>query len=83
MKKFKPTLTLADINWLIDSMKLVFPTKEESTEKFDKVIQKLDFFIGEIKARREEQTLHQGQHEEIIERVQKVEKKLNISSSVS
>lgn len=82
-KKFKPTLTLADINWLIDSMKLVFPTKEESTKKFDKVMEKLDYFVGEIKVRREEQTLHQGQHEEIAEHMQKVQKKLNISSSLS
>ena len=64
-------------------MKLVFPTKEESTKKYDKVMKKLDYFIGEIKTRRQEQTLHEGQHEEINERVQNVEKSLNISSPLS
>ncbi len=83
MKKPKTLLTKADIDWLIYSMKLVFPTKEESTKKFDKVMKKLDTFVGEIKARREEQTIHQGQHENIAERIEQVEKKLNISAPLN
>lgn len=78
MKKFKPTLTLADINWLIDSMKLVFPTKEDSTEKFDKVMQKLDKFVGDIETKREEQTLHSDQHKTMNDRLHTVEKHISI-----
>ena len=79
MKKFKPTLTLADINWLIDSMKLVFPTKEESTEKYNKVMEKLDSFVGDIKSKREEQDLHSGQHQTINNRLDTIEKTVGIS----
>lgn len=78
MRKGKPLLTKPDIDWLIGSMKLVFPTKEESTEKYDNVMKKLDTFIGEVKARREEQTLHAGDHDRIDRRVSRVEKKLNL-----
>lgn len=47
-------------------------------EKIDKMYTELDKFIGEIQARRQEQTLHQGQHDRLDERIKKVEKKLNI-----
>lgn len=49
-------------------------------DKIDKMYTKLDTFIGEIKARREEQTLHQGQHHQIEERLSRVEKKIRFSS---
>lgn len=78
MKKFKPALTLADINWLIDSMKLVFPTKAESTDKLDLINEKLDTFIGEIKTKREEQTLHSGNHDRIDKRLERLEKNANL-----
>ena len=45
--KNKSNFTLADINWLIDSMKLVFATRAETITKIDDVNTKLDTFIGE------------------------------------
>ena len=77
MKKTKSVFTLADINWLIDSMKLVFPTRDETVNKIDAMNIKLDKFIGDIQAKRVEQTLHLGKHEEIEERVSKIEKHLH------
>lgn len=79
MKKQKPLLTKADINWLIDSMKLVFPTKEESTRKFDRVMEKLDTFVGELRTKRTEQTLHDGDHERIDQRLTRLEKRAGLS----
>ncbi|MCX6793791.1 MAG: hypothetical protein NTY06_01665 [Candidatus Gottesmanbacteria bacterium] len=77
MKKFKPTLTLADINWLLDSFKRIFVTKDEFKKYTDKVLEKLDLFVGDIKTKREEQTLHENKHDEIEERVSKIEKHLH------
>ena len=82
MKKANPVLSLADINWLIDYMKLVFPTKEETTHKLDTVYTKLDSFITEIKTRREEDMLHTKQHNDIDERLEIVEKHLHITPSL-
>ena len=82
MKKFKPTLTQADINWLLDSFKREFVTKEEFTKYTDKVLEKLDLFVGDIKTKREEQTLHEGKHEDIEERVSKIEKHLHFPASI-
>lgn len=79
MKKSKTLFTLADINWLIDSMKLVFPTKEEALKKLDAMNTKLDAFIGEIKTKRQVQEIHQHQHDVIDERIERVEKKLRLS----
>lgn len=78
MRKNKPFLTKPDIDWLLDSMKLVFPTKEEFDKKVDKVNGKLDTFIGEIKAYCEEQTLHQAQHDRVDRRLARVEEKLSL-----
>ena len=78
MKVRKPLLTKPDIDWLIDSMKIVFPTKEESTDKFDKVMQKLDKFVGDIEAKRETQELHQSQHDRADKRLERVENKLHL-----
>ena len=55
-------LTKGDIDWLIDSMKLIFATRDETIKKLDMVNEKLDTFIGDIKSKREEQTLHTGDH---------------------
>lgn len=82
MKARKPLLTKPDIDWLIDSMKIVFPTKEESTDKFDKVMQKLDKFVGDIEAKRETQELHQGQHDQVDKRIGRVEKTLHLQPLV-
>lgn len=73
--KIMAILTKVDIDWLIESMKLVFPTKEETTGKMNEISEKLDTFIGEIQTRRSEQTLHAGTHRRINDRLDKLEKK--------
>lgn len=47
-------------------------------DKIDKMYVKLDSFIGEIKTRREEDTLHTKQHDDITDRLKTVEKKLGL-----
>lgn len=97
VKKNKTLLNPSDIAALISAMKIVFPTREDLGKMIDEkltekirfvptkelFLARMDKLSGEIKAYRDEQTLHQGQHEEIVERVQKVEKKLNIPFSIS
>jgi len=94
IKKNKPNLNPIDVDVLIGAMKVVFPTRtnveeiidEKLTEKIKLLPTKEEFFgrmdklSGEIKASRDEQTLHQGQHDDIDSRLKKVETKLNLSS---
>ncbi len=80
MKKHTSLLTKADIDWLVDSMKLVFPTNEKFDKKVDRLDEKLDTFIGEMKAFREEQMLHAGQHRQINDRFDRLEKKVGIAT---
>lgn len=86
-KSKKSLLNPTDIDNLIGAMKVVFPTREEVEkiveEKLNDKIRfiptKEDFFssmdtlMGEVKAMREESTLHQGQHREINDRLDKLE----------
>lgn len=78
MKKFKPTLTLSDIEWLVNSLKREFPTKEEFEKYTTQVLKKLDKFVGDIEDKREEQTLHDNDHQRIDQRLNRVEKHLNL-----
>lgn len=78
MKTRKPLLTKPDIDWLINSMKLIFATRDEVSKKFDDVSKKLDTFIGEIKTRREEQTLHANQHRTINDRLETIMQRIGI-----
>ncbi len=71
-------LTQKDIDWLIDSMKRFFPTREESMQKFDQVMEKLDKFVGEIQTKRQEQIMHQGNHDRVDNRLERLEKKVNL-----
>lgn len=73
MKKLKPILSKVDIDWLIESMKIVFPTKDESIKKMNEINNKLDTFIGEIKARHEEQILHDSSHQRVDKRLIRLE----------
>jgi hypothetical protein len=75
----KSILSSFDIASLVNAMKLVFPTRKEVEhiveEKLNKKIlfiptkdeffTRMDKLSGEIQKVREEQTLHQGQHREI------------------
>lgn len=72
-------LTKQDINWIIDEMELVFPTKQETLGKLDEVSTKLDTFIGEIKNTRETQELHAKDHARITNRLERIEKHARIA----
>lgn len=84
-KKIKRSiLSSLDIASLVNAMKLVFPTRED-VEKIieekirfiptkDEFFTRMDQLSGEIQKVREEQTLHQGQHEEINNRLDNLEK---------
>ncbi len=64
-KTFKPTLTQSDIDWLIDSMKLVFATKEELASFKNSASGSLDVIVGMLKDKRETQELHAKNHSDI------------------
>lgn len=61
--------------------KITDNVKETLGEKIDKMHTKLDTFIGEIKARREEQTLHTQEHRDIIDRFEHIDKHLGITTA--
>lgn len=70
-------LTKADIDWLKDEF---LPSLAEAVEnrlkkKLDDINTKLDKFVGDIKDKREAQELHQGQHDEIDSRLDRLEKR--------
>jgi len=84
-------LTKGDINWLKSEFipEVIQEVKKEFSSKIDTMNTKLDTFIGEIKTRREEDTLHQGDHDEIQEklghhsrRLSTIEKRLQISTVI-
>ena len=63
------------------------PTKEEFDKKMEYVMklptkehfdERMDRLSGEIQDKRDEQILHQGQHDEIIERLETIEQKVGI-----
>jgi len=72
-------LTKVDIDWLIEEMKRVFPTKEETIEKMNDINTKLDTFVGEIKNTRELQELHANEHVHITKRFERIEKHSHIT----
>lgn len=61
--------------------KITDNVKETLGEKIDKMNTKLDTFIGEIKARREEQTLHTQEHRDITDRFEHIDKHLGITTA--
>jgi hypothetical protein len=73
-------ITKADIRWIIDEMKIVFPTKQETIGKMDEISTKLDTFIGEIKSTRETQELHANDHARITHRIEQLEKHTRVTS---
>lgn len=58
------------------AQKIIQETTQAMANYKDEVMTKLDKFIGEVKARREEQTLHQGQHDEIGETLESFDKRM-------
>lgn len=76
----KGMLTKADIDWLKSEFIPAVSTavRKGLEKKLDDISTKLDKFVGDIKTKREEQTLHERRHEEIEERVTTIEKHLHI-----
>ena len=76
MKKYKPTLTLADINWFKSEFipELADAVQKRIESKLDDVSTKLDKFVGDIKTKREEQALHDENHERVDKRISRLEK---------
>ena len=76
-------LTKADIDWLKSELvpALADAVQKKLEKKPNDISTKLDKFVGDIQAKREEQTLHQGKHEDIEERVATIEKHLHLSAT--
>lgn len=73
-------LTKTDIDWLKSEFvpTLVDAVQKKLEKKLNDISTKLDKFVGDIQAKREEQTLHQGKHENLEERVTTIEKHLHL-----
>ena len=71
-------LTKADIDGLKSELvpALADAVQKKIEKKLDEISTKLDKFVSDIQAKREEQVLHEGKHEDIEERVTKIEKHL-------
>lgn len=74
-------LTKADIEWLKEEF---LPSLAEAVEKrlqskLDTIKTTLDKLAGDIKDKRVEQKLHAGQHEEINDRLDRLEKPAGLS----
>jgi len=75
-----PMLTKTDIDWLESQYlpKLADKIKEALSDKLDPISTKLDAFVGDIKDKRSEQTLHDGDHQRIDKRVGRIESHLHL-----
>lgn len=73
-------LTKADVDWLKSEFipALADAVQKGLAKKLDNISTKLDKFVGDIQAKREEQTIHEGKHENLEERVITIEKHLHI-----
>lgn len=76
-------LTKADIDWLKSELvpALADAVQRKLEKKLDGINTNLDKFVGDIQAKREEQTLHLGKHENLEERVATIEKRLHLPVS--
>ncbi len=73
-------LTKVDIDWLKAELvpALADAVQKKLEKKLDEINTKLDQFVGDIQSKREEQTIHQGKHDDLEERVGKIEKHLHL-----
>ncbi len=90
----KSVLSPTDVTTLIHTMKVVFPTRDEVEkiveEKLDAKIKllptkdefftRMDALSGEIKAVRQEQTIHADEHRKINDRFDRIDGHLHIST---
>lgn len=80
MNNQQPTLNQADIDLLLQSMKLVFPTKFEMDQKidsailasekrlekkYDKIINLLDAFAGNVKSHEQQLAMVEGHKDQL------------------
>lgn len=77
----RPMLTEADIDLLETRFTQVFFTKKESEKLKSELINKLDSILKEVLASREEQTIVVHKVSEHGDRIENVEKKLQISAA--
>lgn len=77
-------LTKSDIDWLKDEFlrSLADEIEKRLSTKLNDVSVKLDKFVGEIEKTRIEQTIHAGDHSEINDRFDRVDKHLGVITSV-
>jgi maltodextrin utilization protein YvdJ len=77
-------LTNQDLDWLESTFlpKLADTVKDKLKDKLDEISTKLDKFVGDVKTKREEQTLHNGDHQRIDKRVTRIESHLHLQSLV-
>ena len=73
-------LTKVDIDWLKSEFvpALADAVQKRLERKLNDINTKLDKFVGDIQAKREEQALHEGNHENLEGRVTTIEKHLHI-----
>ena len=74
-------LTKSDIDWLKDEYLRSLADEIESRigKKLDAVSTKLDTFVGEIQKRRDEDTVHSGDHSRISDRLKTIEDRFGIA----
>jgi len=75
-------LTKPDLDWLKGEFlpSLAQAVKKQLADKLDGIDTKLDKFVGEIQARRAEQTLYTKDHRRIENRLYRLEKRANLPS---
>jgi hypothetical protein len=76
-------LTKVDIDWIKSELvpTLADAVQKKLEKKLDDISTKLDKFVGDIQAKREEQVLHQGKHDDLEMRVGTIEKRLHIPTT--
>lgn len=81
MKSKAPTLTYPDIEWLKGEFlpALAKAVQDGLSKQLTDISTKLDKFVGDIETKREEQTLHNGQHKTINDRLELIEKRVGVS----
>ncbi|MCX6792153.1 MAG: hypothetical protein NT149_03900 [Candidatus Gottesmanbacteria bacterium] len=83
MKKSLRPLAADDVRDILDD-KLRETGLDQVPKKLDlldKILVSVDKLVEEIKGYREEQTFHQGKHEDLEERVGKIEKHLHFPAT--
>ena len=83
MKKTTRPLNADDVRYILDDKlrETGLDQVPKRLDLLDRILTSVDKLVGEIQAKREEQTLHEGKHEEIEERVSTIEKHLHLPTT--